>query len=207
VPRFARDELLKASITTGIEAVVFDLDGTLVDSAYDWAAIRARLEVRGPSIIDALNGLPEDQRSRRWAELETIEEQATAAATLFDGVPQLLALLHRHRLRTALVTNNTDSNTHSLLDRFQLDFDVVLTRSSGLWKPSGEPICEAMRRLAVAPEHTLAVGDSAFDLEAGRSAGCAAVVLLGPGARSHGEHADHAFTDVRALLRFLEVVL
>jgi len=207
LPRFERDEILRAFAGRGIAAVVFDMDGTLIDSDYDWPAIRRRLGVSGHSIIDDLNGLPEGDRVRRWAELETIEQQATGAARLKQGVPELLELLATHRLPTALVTNNTDRNARELLDRFGLRFDVVLTRDSGLWKPSGAPLEEAVRRLGAAPARCLAVGDSRYDVEAARTAGCGAVCLLYQGAEHHRELADLAFAGVPELTRYLGIVL
>ncbi len=102
----------------GVRAVLFDLDGTLVDSTYDWPAIRAQLGVTGASIIDELNGLPEPERGARWAELEAIEARATDSATLHPGVTELLDLLAEKGLATALVTNNNQANTRRLLDRF-----------------------------------------------------------------------------------------
>jgi hydrogenase expression/formation protein HypE len=207
VPRFERDEILKAWQLDGIEAFIFDMDGTLIDSDYDWPAIRSRLGVTGASIIDELNGLPEAERRARWAELEEIERRATESARLKTGAPELLELLSGCGLATALVTNNTEPNTHSLLERFELDFDVVLTRDSGLWKPSGAPIREAMKRLGKAPEHCLAVGDSRYDVDAAHDAGCGRVCVLYGAAASHRDRADLAFADLEALIRYLRVVL
>jgi len=207
VPRFPRDEILKAWYLVGVRAVVFDMDGTLVDSDYDWPAIRQRLEVHGPSIIDQLNGLPDPERDEKWEVLRGIEEQATRAATLKDGSLELLELLKESGIATALVTNNSGDNARHLLDRLGLRFDVVLTRDSGLWKPSGAPIHEAMRLLDVTPDECLAVGDSSYDLEAARAAGCRRVCLLYGGAEHHGDQADLAFSDVRAFTRYLRLVL
>jgi HAD superfamily hydrolase (TIGR01509 family) len=206
-PRFERDEILRAFAGRGIAAVVFDMDGTLVDSDYDWPAIRRRLGVSGRSIIDDLNGLPEGERAARWAELEVIETRATGAARLKEGVPELLALLADRRLPTALVTNNSDRNARELLGRYGLRFDVVLTRDSGLWKPSGAPLVEAVRRLGAAPERCLAVGDSRYDVEAAREAGCGAVCLLYQGAVRHRELADLRFAGVPELTTYLGIVL
>jgi HAD superfamily hydrolase (TIGR01509 family) len=188
-------------------AVVFDMDGILIDSDYDWPAIRQRLGVTGRSIIDDLNGLPDGARAERWAELEAIEQRATGAARLKEGVPELLALLAARQLPTALVTNNSERNARELLDRYRLRFDVVLTRDSGLWKPSGAPLAEAVRRLGVAPGLCLAVGDSRYDVEAAREAGCGAVCLLYQGAQRHRELADLALAGVPELTRYLDIVL
>lgn len=207
VPRFERDEILKAWCVRGIEAVVFDMDGTLIDSEYDWPSIRRRLGVTAPSIIDELNGLPEPERESKWQELRSIERQATLTAELRPGTRELLKLLRERSLATALVTNNSDDNTRILLERFGLGFDVVLTRDSGLWKPSGAPIAEAMRRLGAAPGRCLAVGDSRYDLDAAHEAGCGRVCVLYGAAERYRDHADLTFPDLAALTRYLRIVL
>jgi HAD superfamily hydrolase (TIGR01509 family) len=207
LPRFPRDELLRAFLLADLEAVVFDLDGTLVETEYDWQAIREELGVSGGSIIDDLHALPEPRRTERWQTLASIEAQATAGARLCRGVPELLQALRRRGLRLALVTNNSEENARALVERFDLRFDVVLSRDCGLWKPSGAPVAEAIRRLDAAPARTLAVGDSRYDLRAGRAAGCSAVCILGDDAGAAGESADLHFPDVPALTRYIELVL
>ncbi len=207
LPRFPRDELLKAGAVDGVRAVVFDMDGTLVDSTYDWPAIRQRLGVSGASIIDDLNGLEEPERSQKWAELEEIERSATESARLHDGAHEVLELFSVRGLTTALVTNNSSANTRRLLARFGLRFDVVLTRDSGLWKPSGAPIKEAVTQLGVTPAVCLGIGDSRYDVLAAREAELAAVCLLHDGAARHDVDADLSFADIPAFVRYLRVVL
>ncbi len=207
LPRFQRDELLKPGVMKGIRAVVFDMDGTLIDSTYDWPEIRRSLEVFGSSIIDDLNGLSEPDRSRRWAELEEIEGTATEGANLHEGARELLDLLSDHDLVTALVTNNSSANTRRLLARFGLRFDVVLTRDSGLWKPSGAPISEAVRLLGVEPGDCLGVGDSHYDVLAAREAGLAGVCVLHDGSGRHTDEANQAFDDIPTFVRYLRIVL
>jgi HAD superfamily hydrolase (TIGR01509 family) len=207
LPRFPRDELLKTSVMERIQAVIFDMDGTLIDSTYDWPDIRHRLGVTGSSIIDDLNGLTEPDRSEKWAELEEIEKTATLEARLHDGALELLELLAAKEFRTALVTNNSEDNTRRLLDRFGLRFDVVLTRDSGFWKPSGAPISKAVARLGVEAEACLGVGDSHYDVLAAREAGLAAVCVLHDGTGRDGGDADLEFDDIPGFVRYLRVVL
>jgi phosphoglycolate phosphatase len=183
------------------------MDGTLVDSIYDWPAIRRELGVSGASIIDELNGLGEPERSRRWAELEAIEASASRAAALHEGASELLELLAAHGLATALVTNNSDDNTGQLLERFGLSFDVVVTRDSGFWKPSGKPVAEAVRRLGLEPGVCLGVGDSHYDLLAAREAGLAAICMLNDGHGLHAGEAELSFADIPAFMRYLKIVL
>lgn len=201
----AGSQLPAADLMAGVRAVLFDLDGTLVNSPYDWPKIRRKLGVTGPSIIDELNGLPEPERSARWADLEAIEARASDAATMHTGAAGLLALLAEKGLPTALVTNNSEANTRRLLDRFELRFDEVVTRDSGLWKPSGAPFAEAARRLGVPAGCCLGVGDSRYDILAARDAGLRAVCMLHDGA-SHLD-ADLNFANIPAFVRYLRVVL
>ncbi len=205
--RFPRDEILKASLMDGMAAFLLDMDGTLVDSAYDWPALRLELGVAGPSLIDSLNGLSSPARERSWAALEEAERQATATAVVHEGASDLLELLHGRGLACALVTNNTAENTRTLLDRFGLRFDTVITRDEGVWKPSGAPLLEAARRLGVGLERCVKVGDSRYDLQAGREAGCGRVVLVGPRAEAWRDEADHCFATLAAFVRYLQVVL
>jgi HAD superfamily hydrolase (TIGR01509 family) len=207
LPRFPRDELLKAGVMEPLRAVIFDMDGTLVDSSYDWPAIRRRLGVSGASIIDDLNGLAEPERSRKWAELEEIEKIATDNAQLHEGAHEVLGLLALHDFQTALVTNNSSANTRRLLARFGLRFDIVLTRDSGLWKPSGAPLKEAVTLLGVLPGDCLGVGDSHYDVLAAREAGLAAVCLVHDGSARCDGDADLSFADLPAFVRYLRVVL
>jgi len=179
------------------------MDGTLIRSHYDWPGIRAELGVDGPSLIDALNELPAGRRSAAWARMCEIEKLASLAATVVDGAAELLDLLAGRGIKRALVTNNSSANALDLVDRFALRFDEIITRDSGLYKPSGAPLVEAMRRLETDPSRVMAVGDSMYDIQAAREAGCAWVVLVNGGACRHPEQADLAFRNLTDLGRFL----
>lgn len=207
LPRFEKDEILKAWLVEDMQAVVFDMDGTLIDSDYDWKAIRAELGVNGASIVDDLNSFKGNEREEKWARLRQIEREATLAARLHPGSSELLALLAEKRLKTALVTNNSDENVSYLLDKFDLSFDVAISRDSGLYKPSGAPVAEAVRRLGVAPERTLCVGDSPYDIVAGREAGCGWVCVLFDEKNILGPNADLSFPDIEELTRYLSIAL
>jgi HAD superfamily hydrolase (TIGR01509 family) len=205
LPRFERDEILKAWLIEGLETCVFDMDGTLIDSEYDWHAIRTTLGVDGVSIIDELNGLKGEEREAKWEEMRRIEREATQHAQLRPGVGELMDLLRERRVKTALVTNNCDEHVSFLLEKFDLSFDAVISRDSGLYKPSGAPVAEAVRRLGASPEKTLCVGDSAYDIIAGRDAGCAWVCILFDEQGLCSPNADLNFPDIHGLIRYLHI--
>jgi HAD superfamily hydrolase (TIGR01549 family) len=153
-----------------IKGIIFDMDGTIVDVPYDWPEIRAELDTRGKSILAHIQSLPEPLKSLKWAVLEGFEEKATQQADLKAGMPELMQYLQRHRIKTALVSNNSSKNVSFLLDKFQLEFDRVMSRESGLWKPSAQPFLKVLQEWGIAAAECCVVGDSVFDIQAAQAA-------------------------------------
>ena len=111
-----------------LKGVIFDMDGTVVDVSYDWKKIKEELQTRGEPILSYIQRLEEPERAKKWAILETHEEQATAQATLKDGIESLLDALKTRMVKTALVTNNSRKNVDYLLQKFRLNGGQVLVK-------------------------------------------------------------------------------
>jgi len=161
-----------------LRGAIFDLDGTVVEVPYDWPRIKSEIGSQGVPILTYLNGLREPERSRKWAILQSYEDEATRRAVLKRGMRKFLDYLKGESVRTALVTNNSQKNVDALLDRFRLAFDCVLSRDSGVWKPSGEPLRTAMTILELGADECCAIGDSHFDIHAAQEAGIARIFIL-----------------------------
>jgi HAD superfamily hydrolase (TIGR01509 family) len=161
-----------------LRGALFDMDGTVVEVPYDWPRIRADIGAHEISILTYISGLPEPEKSRKWAILQSFEDDATRRAVLKRGMRNFLNFLEAYAVRTALVTNNSQKNVDALLDRFRLKFDCVLSRESGLWKPSGEPLRAAMHILKLAADVCCAIGDSHFDIRAAQEADVARIFIL-----------------------------
>lgn len=161
-----------------MEAVIFDLDGTLVDVPYEWPKIKRKLGVGEKPILSHLASLSGPERGRKWKLLEKIEAQATRKAILKEGVARFLDFLDKNSIRKALVTNNSRKNVDYLLRKFKLKFECVISRESGLWKPSAEPLLAALKKLGVEKEEACVVGDSHFDAKAAAEAGVKRIFLL-----------------------------
>jgi HAD superfamily hydrolase (TIGR01509 family) len=196
----ARPESLRS---TGWAAVMFDLDGTLVDSrhlhaaAYAEAMADAGLHLE-PESYHAAYGLPfevaiEQMLAGREPGM-TREELHRAKAAAFsrlvrDGGVQLLPaaglvpILSGH-VPTALVTSASAATVGVVLERLGwiAAFDVVIHGGNGLDpKPSPAPYLAAADRLGVAPKRCLVFEDSEPGVAAARSAGCSVIdVRLSP---------------------------
>ena len=120
--------------------------------------------------------------------LEKYEEEATTQATLKKGMDRFLAFLKEKNVKTALVTNNSRKNVEYLLGKFNLNFDLVLSREAGLWKPSGSPFLLVLEKLGVKKKQCCVVGDSHFDVKAGKDAGIECIFIL-----THDKNMDYSF--------------
>ncbi len=190
-----------------IKGVIFDLDGTVVENDYDWPRIREELGTGAASILGYLESLDEPERSAKWAILETHEAVQTEASVLREGVRELLGLLRSRGVATALVTNNSRKNTEFLLGKFGLEFDCVITRESGLWKPSGAPFLEVLRTLGIEPEACAVIGDTHFDILAAFDAGIGSVFLLSGEPERFAGFPVEVYPDVDFLLDRLDGLL
>ena len=181
-----------------IRAVLFDLDGTLADTAPDLVAAVARLRQRlglpemdlshlpplaGSGAVALMQaGIPElDERERdawRSTYLDDYQAHCWEASRAFDGVEDLLDRLGAMGLKLGVVTNKIERLAMPVIeqagwaDRIGC---VVAGDTSSRAKPAPDPILEACRRLDVAAGDTVMVGDDERDVQAGRAAGCRTV--------------------------------
>jgi HAD superfamily hydrolase (TIGR01509 family) len=161
-----------------LRGVIFDMDGTVVDVSYDWNELKAELATQGKPILAFLSSLEEPEKSEKWRVLERYEDEATMKAKLKPGIARFLDFLSERRIKKALVTNNSKKNVDFLLKKFDLEFDRVISRESGLWKPSGAPFVAVLEKLGLKREECCVIGDSHFDVKAANEAGISCVLIL-----------------------------
>lgn len=199
---------------SSIEALAFDLDGTLVDSLPDLAAAaNAMREHFGlPRLSDARvashvgDGLAKLVHRTLTDERDGVAEPAQWEAGLaffarhyrehladltrpYAGVVEALELLRARRLPLAVVTNKPAGFAVPLLEQLGLagHFSLILGGDSlPEKKPSALPLTHTAEVLGVAPERLAMVGDSINDVLAARAAGCPVVAV----SYGYGELAD-----------------
>jgi phosphoglycolate phosphatase len=184
------------------EAVLFDLDGTLADTAPDLAAAlnylrreegleELPLERLRPVASNGVRGLlgvglnlaPGDPRYDDFARrfLDRYLSALCVATTLFDGIPALLDALELRDIPWGVVTNKQQRYTLPLLGRLGLAHRaacIVSGDSTPRPKPHPDPLLLACTTIAREPAECLYVGDDLRDVQAGRAAGMATVAAL-----------------------------
>jgi HAD superfamily hydrolase (TIGR01509 family) len=190
-----------------LKCLIFDLDGTIVDVPYDWDKIKAELKTQGRPILHYLHNLAEPEKSEKWKILEKYEDEATRKAELKQGMHELLDLLSKNGIKKVVVTNNSRKNVAHLLSKFQLSFDYIISRESGLWKPSGAPFLKVMKKLGLRREECSVVGDSHFDVKAANEAGISKVFILSKDKKRFASTGAELFSSVRSLKKRIEQLL
>jgi N-acetyl-D-muramate 6-phosphate phosphatase len=182
-----------------LQAVLFDLDGTLVDTAPDLVATLLHLRAQhGLGPMDAAElrhhagrgalGLLEagfahqtdiDPSSLRQQFLDHYTANLWVHSRPFSGIEVQLEALQAAGIAMAVVTNKIESLARPVIEKagWQAHFPVVVAGdTTARSKPDPAPVIEACRRLGVDPCCTLMVGDDRRDVQAGRGAGSATLV-------------------------------
>jgi 2-phosphoglycolate phosphatase len=181
-----------------LAAVLFDLDGTLLDTAPDLAfalnALRVecglpelpfapiRAQVSNGSVAVVRVGFP-DAEAQRFAQLrerflQIYRSHLARETRLFPGFDRVLTQLEAHCLPWGIVTNKPAGFTEPLLQQLGLytRASCVLSGDSlPVTKPDPLPLITACERIGVQPNRALYLGDALRDAQAARAAGMTAL--------------------------------
>ncbi len=191
-----------------IDAVIFDLDGTIVEQLLDFDAIRAEIGLPvGKPILETISDLPPAERRRAQGILVRHEERAADRARLMPGARGIFKYLAERGLPVAILTRNMRRSVETILRRFDLHVDCVVAREDSAPKPHPDGVHRIARALGVEPSRCVMVGDYLFDIEAGRAAGARTVLMKRPGKQSWKADPHHVVVSLDELLSVLEGLL
>jgi HAD superfamily hydrolase (TIGR01509 family) len=201
-----------------MDAVLFDMDGVIVDTEEFWrereaevilpAAVvgepPAQSEIRGINYRETYDYLAErhEMALDREAFLDYYESAAAAlydSATLMEGFVDLLAALRERGVRVAIVSSSPPDWIDRVVERFGLDVDATVSTEdvAGPGKPAPDVYLAAAERVSGAPADCVAVEDSPNGVRAATRAGIPTVAYGGDPEAT--ELADHAASDAAGL--------
>lgn len=216
-----------------IQAVLFDLDGTLIDSAPDLGAAADKMRTdRGLASLPLVDYRPMAGAGARGmlgvafgitpghADFDVFKEEffvnyescMTQRTCAFEGIAELIAHLNHAGLKWGVVTNKSERFTLPLTRAMAL-FSTAQTIVGGDTtphaKPHPAPLLEAARQIGIAPERCAYVGDDERDIIAGRAAGmptvAAAYGYLGATTDTAHWNADASIATPTELLSLLQL--
>ncbi|WP_101756863.1 HAD-IA family hydrolase [Oceanicoccus sp. KOV_DT_Chl] len=177
-----------------LEAVLFDLDGTLIDTAPDFAVavnqlrqrhdqpplayadIRATVSHGARALVTLALKLKEGDHhfeARRQELLDLYEQHLAVDTCLFPGMKELLDHLEQQKLPWGIVTNKPRRYAEPILAALKLNercASLVCPDDVSRTKPDPEPMLLACQQIQCAPTRTLYLGDHRRDIEAGKNA-------------------------------------
>jgi HAD superfamily hydrolase (TIGR01549 family) len=189
-----------------IEAVIFDLDGTLAHFNLDYKELRSEVRTylmsKGvpPSLLDVNENIFEmlkkaeifvknnskstdafrEIRTQALSVAEKFEMEAATTTSLLSGAVETLKELQKMNLRMGLCTTSSEKASNYILQRFKIDvyFKVVVPRDKVKYvKPHTEQFELALRALGVRAKAALIVGDSVVDMQSAKEIKAIAVGL------------------------------
>ncbi|MDZ7925012.1 MAG: HAD-IA family hydrolase [Marinagarivorans sp.] len=183
-----------------IKAVLFDLDGTLLDTSKDLAAalnaVRqhnnlkplSHAQIR-PHVSNGANALlqcgfgdldPPTQEQYRLQLLDYYLQNIATQTEAFDGINQLLDELHHANIPWGIVTNKPKIYTRALLSQYSFmhaPAAVICPEDVNNTKPSPEGLLKACHIINCQPPEAVYVGDHIRDIEAGKNAGMQTIAV------------------------------
>lgn len=218
-------------INTTISTVLFDLDGTLIDTAPDMAAAleilcdeeqhprlpydEVRPIVSNGSVAlvtlafgDALDTMTLERLKSRY--LKIYQDHLAIHSRLFDEMDELLLQLEKNNIQWGVVTNKPGWLTEPLMQALGLDKRaacIVSADSTKNRKPHPEPMFYACKLTNARPEQCLYVGDARRDIEAGQNAGMKTIIAkygyIDDAENTEDWRADHSIQTPSQLLNYL----
>lgn len=202
-----------------LDAVLFDLDGTLLDTApdffvvmeqlcqrhnwpqQDYQTIRNTVSAGSRALITLASGVqPEEEHfdGLRQQLLDLYINHLAVKTCYFEGLEETLNWLEQENIHWGIVTNKPRLYTESLLDQIGLSqraASVVCPDDVKNTKPDPEPLYLACQQLNVDPDNTIYIGDHRRDIEAGQRAGMKTIAAnygyIDASDPAHSWQADH----------------
>ena len=188
-----------AELFPSFTVVLFDLDGTLIETHIDFPAMTAAMlmlarenEVpagvtEGKDILGLVEAAANDVQTRggdgaalrraAFGQLQAMEIAGCSHPKLLPGTRETLSALVGRGMKVGIVTRNCRAVSVGLLAWFALPHHLLLTRDDvARTKPNPEHLWDALRALGESAENAVMVGDHFMDIEAGVRAGCAATL-------------------------------
>jgi HAD superfamily hydrolase (TIGR01549 family) len=172
-----------------IHAALFDLDGTLVDSHLDFAALRRETGFpEGLGLLEHLETLTDAQaRADAEAIIHAHELSGARRAAWMPGASALLNSLAENGVALGIVTRNSRHSASLMIEALDIPCDQLVAREDAPAKPDPAGLLQIASQWKISPAQIAYTGDYLFDLQAARAAGMVSC-LYAPAGSSPFEH-------------------
>lgn len=183
-----------------VSAVFFDLDGTLVTSSLNFAAIRAELGYQQPvDFLSLMEQLPAPEAKRIAEIIEQHERDDASKSQAIDGAAELLDFCRHQNWPTVVVTRNSHQIAAEKLARAQLQVDRLIARDDAPAKPDPTIFHQLFDQYQLQADQVVYLGDYIYDIETARNAGMISALLCQHERPEYSSQADLCVASLEAL--------
>ena len=183
-----------------IDAVIFDLDGTLIHSSLDFKAIRR--EVRCPENRDLLQfvaNLPLREQQVAYSIIDAHERRDAEESTWIKGARKFVLQLIERKVPIAIVTRNSRTATQLKCKQNDIPINLILTREDAPAKPDPSALLLIANTWASKPERIAYIGDYLYDVQAANRANMLSCLYITTTYPKYAAQANIVFRDYHEL--------
>ena len=181
-----------------LRAVIFDLDGTLVDSQLDFQAMRSEMEIGPEPILETIAKLSPPRRAYCEAILARHEWEGAERSTPCPGAREWIRSLDDRGIPRAIFTRNARAIALRSLAKSGLPFTEIIAREDAAAKPDPEGIHRLCATWRITPREVLVIGDYLYDLQAAQNAGAVSALVTNGRSWSFEDQAHHVWKTLDA---------
>lgn len=183
------------------KGIIFDLDGTLINSFLDFNQMRKEIGIKSQSPVLEFIERSDDQDFKKWAHQIVLKHEIAGAqkSEWIEGAHEFIQSIHRKGLKSAILTRNCKEATNIMVQKHNIPIEFILTREDCQPKPHPEGILTILKKWDLRPAEALYIGDFLFDLHTARRAQTHFALYYSQGqAPEFAKESDFSFNDYKS---------
>jgi HAD superfamily hydrolase (TIGR01549 family) len=187
-----------------IEAVAFDLDGTITKTQIQFAPYKKRIGCKNGDVLKYIKKQDLDRQQAMYDILDEYENEIAKECTLNDGFLDLMDFLNERDIKTGIITRSSRRHATQVIKKLGIPITQVIGREEIKPKPSGKPLIHLSALLKIPLHKMICVGDFLWDILAGKNAHVTTVLFVTEASRKYIHLPDYVIYHLSNLKDILE---